>query len=123
MIKEAIKEFSDYVSSKSNAKAVFGLTDFASSQYPVINIIPSTGTVERNNSDGVLLTIPMRVSIIVERKNEYRAYDILEQVLKNVQSYNAYMGHALDADVETEYTDNTFIIFIDYRLKFQIIKE
>ena len=126
----------DVITSMKTATHVdvsFGDRDLKASRRPVIELVPDEdATITTNNTTGNTLELPLTVNIVVDREDELRAYEILEQSLKTLNSINPSagfkVGEKIGPDVNQAvmtqtYDVSTFTLAFPYNLNFLLIGE
>lgn len=126
----------DVIAKMKNAThvdVVFGDRDIKASRKPIIKLIPTEdGLITTNNTTGNTLELSLDVNIVVDREDELRAYNILEQSLKTLNSINPSAGYKIGEKIASDvaqgvltqtYDISTFTLAMSYNLIFLIIGE
>lgn len=107
----------------------FGKRDIKSSRRPIIELIPEDdSTITTNNSSAFTLMLPLTINIVVDFEQELKAFEILDQCLRSLNSINPsadgvglpQSGGVGTAAITPTYEASTFRLSFPYTLSFLI---
>jgi hypothetical protein len=97
-----------------------GNANISNTEYPIVQILANEEMTAHNmNEMLVTLDMPVNLKIIVDEKNEVKAFEMLDKMLREVNQFSKEKGHNLEGTITPEYVDEkkTYEINVSYNLK------
>ena len=122
MFFEEIQALKRHIENKCQVLVILGDVDTGPNQLPVVRILHNQkGQITRYQEYGLSANLPVRLEVISDRKEESKAWKVMENIFLNANSFNAEKGHTLEEDFQPAYDDNTFTIALGYNLKLRFV--
>lgn len=126
MISHELIALQKHIKQNANINVELRDTDPSPDQYPLVQILTDQpGELFKQTDQMFTINLPVRIKIIVDKKNSMQGWAKFELILTTISLFNSNKGHNVteeDNSVVPEYTTNNFEISFNFTLKFQNIK-
>ena len=120
MIFDELYNLRQFLINRLKVNVRIGNTDIGTTEYPIVQILPNEEiTVHNVNEKATVLDLPINLKIIVDEKNEVKAFETLDKMLRETNQFSKEKGHSFEGTVTPEYVEEkkTYEINVSYNLK------